>query len=131
MAVHIDKVLMSSLHESFKNYQTTNTTITVSGTIPTSGADFYVDIPITRAGTIADIYVGAQGSGIKRLANYNWRFPEYVSGDPDVEGAIYVLYSPSNIRVNISVSNFKGVSYATPTRVFDVEAVIFDAPVPN
>jgi len=131
MAVRLDKVLMSSLHESFKNYQTVETTVTVSGTIPTTGADFFVDIPTSRAGSIADVYVGAQGSGSKRLANYTWQFPEYVSGDPDVEGTIYVLYAPSYIRVNISIANFKGVSYASPTRVFDVQAVIFDAPVPT
>lgn len=131
MAVHLDRVLLSSLHESFKNYEEVNTTITVSGTIPTAGADFFVDIPYTRAGSMADIYVRVQGGSTKRLANYAWVFPEYVSGDPDVEGTIYVLYSPGNIRVNISVANFKGVSYASPTRVFDVQAVVFDAPIAN
>lgn len=129
MAVRIDKVLMSSLHESFKNYQTTETTITVSGTIPAAGADFYVDIPFTRTGSISDIYVSLQNSGSKRLANYTWRLPEYVSGDPDIEGTIYVLYSPGNIRVNISIVNFKGVPFASPTRVFEIQAVIFDAPI--
>lgn len=131
MPVRLDKVLMSSLHESFKNYSTVKTTITVSGSIPTSGKDFHVDIPYTRTGTIADIYIGLQGSGSKRLANYAWRLPEYVSGDPDVEGSVYVLYSPNNIRVNISIVNLKGVSFSSPTRVFDVEAVIFDAPIAN
>ena len=131
MAVRLDRVLMSSLHESFKNYEEVNTTITVSGSIPTAGADFFVDIPYTRTGTMADIYVRAQGSSSKRLANYAWVFPEYVSGDPDIEGTIYVLYYPGYIRVNVSVANYKGVSYASPTRVFDVQAVIFDAPIVN
>jgi hypothetical protein len=129
MAVRLDRVLMSSLHESFKDYSDTSTTITVSGTIPTAGADFYVDIPTTRAGTIADIYVGAKSSGIKRLVNYAFMFPEYVSGDVDVEASIYTIYYPSFIRVNISVANFKGVPFASPTRVFDIQAVIFDAPI--
>ncbi len=127
MKVKPDMIHLTSLFEAFKNYQTTTGTITVSGSIPTAGADFYLDIPYTREGSMADIYIGVHGSGVKRLANYAWVFTEYVSGDPDVEGTIYVLYTPGNIRVNISIANFKGVPYASPTRVFDVEAVIFVA----
>lgn len=129
MAVRLDRVLMSSLHESFKNYDEVNTTITVSGTIPPTGADFSVDIPFDRTGTIADIYVGLQNSGSKRLIGYSWRLPEYVSGEPDIEGTIYAIYYPNFIRVNISIASFKVVNFTTPTRVFDIQAVIFDAPI--
>lgn len=130
MAVRLDKVLMSSLHESFKNYQTTKTSITVSGSIPGSfvGKDFTLDIPYTRAGSIADFYVSKQGSDAKRSISYTWRLPEFISSNPDIEGAIYLFYSPGNIRVNISISN-SGATDTITTQTFDIEAVIFDAPL--
>lgn len=131
MPVRLDDVLMSSLHESFKNYDSPKYTITVSGTIPPTGRDFFVDIPYSRVGSMADLYVSKQGSNSKRSVNYAWRLPEYVSGDPDIEGAIYAYYSPGFIRVNISISSFKVIDFTTPTQTFDIEAVIFDAPIAN
>ena len=130
MSVRLDRVLMSSLHESFKNYSTVSSTITVSGTITTSGADFYTDIPYDRAGTIADVYISKQNSGSKRLANYSFYMTEFTSPDPgNVEVYVYLFYYPSYIRVNISVGNLSGVSKVVTTQVFNVQAVIFDAPM--
>ena len=131
MAIRLDRVLMSSLHESFKNYSTVKETIEVSGSIPGAfvGKDFYIDIPYDRQGTIADIYVSKQGSGRKRLATYAWELPEFV-GTVDIAGAIYVNYFPTFIRVNISISN-GGATASVTTQNFDIEAVIFDAPISN
>lgn len=131
MAVRLDKVLMSSLHESFKNYQTTVSPIVVSGSIPTIGKTFFVEIPYTRAGSIADIYVHKQGTNYKRSVNYAWRLDEFVGVPFDVDAGIYVLYSPGIIRVEIFVSNSTGAPYGVTTQTFDIEAVIFDAPLPS
>ena len=40
MGVKLDKVIMSSLFESFKNYESPSTPITISGSIPVGGKDF-------------------------------------------------------------------------------------------
>lgn len=129
MAVRLDKVLMSSLHESFKNYDEVNTSITVSGSIPDAGADFYVDIPTTRIGTIADVYIHKEGSSTKRLVGYASRLAEFTHGT--LVGYIYLLYNPSYIRVNISIANGSGSPLTPTTQIFNIQAVIFDAPVPN
>ncbi len=127
MSVRLDKVLMSSLHESFKNYQSETRTITVSGSIPDLGADFSTTFTYDRVGTIADIYVSKQGSGSKRMANYAWRLPEFTHAD--LVGTIYVLYGSSSITVNISIVNGTGGPLTPTTQTFDIQAVVFDAPI--
>ncbi len=124
-----DQVLMTSQFESFKNYSNTTSQIVVSGSIPDAGKDFSVDIPTTRAGTIADVYVNKVGTSTKRSVNYAAYLGEFT--DATLVGYIYLLYSPSYIRVNISIANGSGGPLTPTTQTFNIQAVIFDAPVPT
>lgn len=129
MGVRLDDVLMSSLHESFKNYKTFTGSIVVSGSIPTTGKDFSLDIPYDRPGSIADIYLSKQGSNLKRAVSASYELSEFT--DPNLQGNIYVLYSPGMITVNISIANLDVVAHTPTTQTFNISAEIFDAPIAN
>lgn len=124
-----DKILMTSAFESFKNYENNTQQIVVSGSVPNVGKDFFVDIPYDRPGTIADIYVNKVGTSTKRSASYAAYLGEFV--DATLVGYIYVTYAPTYIRVNISIANGSGGSVTPTTQTFNIQAVIFDAPVPT
>ena len=124
-----DKILMTSAFESFKNYENTTQQIVVSGSVPDAGKDFFVDIPTSRAGTIADVYVNKVGTSTKRSVSYSSFLGEFVDGT--LVGYIYLLYNPSYIRVNISIANGSGGPITPSTQTFNIQAVIFDAPVPT
>lgn len=127
--VRPDLIHMTSLFESFKNYQTSSAQIVVSGVVTPAGRDYSATIPYTRTGSIADIYVSKQGSNSKRPTNSSYELNEFV--DANLQGNIYVLYSPGFITVNISIVNFDVVNHTPATQTFDIEAVIFDAPIAN
>ena len=124
-----DKILMTSAFESFKNYENTTQQIVVSGSVPDVGKDFFIDIPTTRGGTIAYVYVNKVGSSTKRLVSYAAFLGEFV--DATLVGYIYLLYNPTYIRVNISIANGSGGPITPSTQTFNIQAVIFDAPVPT
>lgn len=125
----LDNILMSSKHESFKNYMSADVSITVSGSIPNGGKDFVIDIPFSRTGTIVDVYVSKEGSSTKRLVNYSSTLGEFV--DVYLTAGIYLMYSAGNIRVTVGVNNTTGSAKTPSTQTFNLQAVIFDAPVPN
>lgn len=125
MAVRLDKVLMSSLHESFKNYDTQTVSITISGSIPTNGKGFSQTLSFARTGTIADIYYRKQGGSFKRPVSNLRRVPEY-TGATNAE--ISVRYTATSITIEIFVINF-GSPYTAPTETYDFEVKLFDAPI--
>ena len=129
MGVRIDRILMSSLHESFKNYKSETKQIVISGAVPPGGKDFGTSFSYSRAGTIADIYISKVGTNSKRLASYGFRVYEFI--DADLVANIYLQYTPSTILVNIYVANPDVISHTPTTQTFDIQAVIFDAPIAN
>ena len=124
-----DKILMTSAFESFKNYENTTQQQVLSESIPRVGKDILSNIPTTREGTIADVYVNKVGSSTKRLVSYAAFLGEFV--DATLVGYIYLLYNPTYIRVNISIANGSGGPITPSTQTFNIQAVIFDAPVPT
>ena len=125
--VRLDRVLMSSLHESFKEYDVQTTSITISGTIPNGGRSFSQTLSFARTGTIADIYYRKQGGTFKRPVSNLRRIPEY-TGATNAE--ISVRYTDTSITIEIFVVNF-GSSYTAPTETYDFEVKLFDAPITN
>lgn len=131
MGVKLDKVIMSSLFESFKNYESPSTSITISGSIPVGGKDFESLLEFDRDGTIADIYIHKQGSDSKKSFNQNWRILDF-TGTSDVQATCYAQYTDDNkILFTISVTNFGASPYAVTTQTYDFDVELFDAPIPN
>lgn len=127
MAVRLDRVLMSSLHESFKNYDSQTTSITISGSIPTNGKAFSSTLSFDRTGTIADVYYRKQGRSFKRPVSNLRRIPEY-TGSTNAE--VDIRYTATSITIEIFVVNF-GAPYTAPTETYDFEIKLFDAPIVN
>lgn len=125
MSVRLDRVLMSSLHESFKNYSSVSTSITISGSIPTNGKTFSQTLSFARTGTIGDIYYRKNGGSFKRPTNNLRRIPEY-TGSTNAE--LSIRYSATSITIEIFVVNF-GSPYTAPTETYDFEIKLFDAPI--
>jgi len=129
MGLRLDKVLFSTLHESYKNYDTVSGSIAISGSIANGAtANFTAVLPYTRTGTRADVYL--DGHSIKVLANAGDRATsdvyQFVSSETF---ATKVIYSTTDITVTISIFNGTGGSINLTSQTITVSAVLYDAPI--
>jgi len=130
-SVHLDKVIMTSLFESFKNYLTTTADIVVDAT-PLADGDsrsISVTVPYTRAGTVADIYATRNtvrtsvnaGSRSSARAVYNFTSSETARIDS--------VYSATDITVTLTISNNTGGSITPNAQTITISVVQYDAPI--
>jgi len=126
MGIKIDKVIMTSEFQAFRNYDDPETfSITISGSIPAGGKAFEHEIPYDRSGTIADIYYKKNGNTYKRSVNSLPRVTEYLGG---TTATVYANYTPTSIIVGIYVTN-PGSSYTPSSETYDFELKKFDGPI--
>ncbi len=139
MSIRLDQVDFSTLHESYKNYDTKTDALTLSADIlpngftqnyPVNGGGVFtpISIPYDRAGTRADIYL--DGKGFRVLANTGSR----ASGDvyqykSSETFSTFVTYSASAITVWFSIFNGSGGSITLIPQTITVSAVLDDAPI--
>ena len=130
--VRLDRVLMCSLFESFKNYRADDPllefSITTSGSIPPGGKNFEHTVSFERTGTISDIYYKLSTANYKRPLNILGRAVDTASGEII---SPYVIYSSSSVTVGLSVQNFGGSPYTLLSETWDFEIKLFDAPIVN
>jgi len=128
MGVRIDKIVMSSLFEAFKRYDSPTLSMVLSGSIPVGGKAFEGRVSFDRTGSIADIYVKKQGTTYKRSVNSFWKIQDFV-GSADVEASIALTYTPTEIVATIYVTNFGGSPFSLTSQTYNLEFKIFDAPI--
>lgn len=131
LSVKLDKVISSSLHESFKNYATLTDDIVVAATSLPNGStrNISVVIPYDRAGTTADIY--ATRSSVRTLVStggraaatavYNFKSTETVS--------LTATYSTSDITVTLSITNNTGGAITPNAQTITISMVQYDSPI--
>lgn len=122
-SIRLDKIAVSSFHDSFGNYSTQTGTLTISGTIPPGGKDFSIDFTIPRDGTVVEVW--ATKNSRKRSLDNVQRNSEY-SGTTFATN--FVRYSGATLTVGMNVSN-PGSSFTATTQSFDISVVAFDAPI--
>jgi hypothetical protein len=129
MPIRIDKVIFSTLHESYKNYDTVSSTISISGTVANGAtANFTATLAYARTGTRADVYL--DGHSTKVLANAGDRATsdvyQFISSETF---ATRVVYSITDITVTISIFNGTGGPISLTSQTIVVSAVLYDAPI--
>lgn len=130
-SIRIDRVIFSTLHEAYKNYETVTDTIVVAATALADGASrtITVNIPYTRGGTRADTYATrgtlrtlvTSGSRSAASAIYNPISSETV--------AFGVSYSSSNIAVSFTITNNTGGSITPNAQSIVISVVKYEAPI--
>lgn len=124
MTVKLDSTIMSSRHESYKNYNVQTATIVVSGSIPVGGQAFTTTKTLDRDGTRADIYYTTLSE--KRPMNASVREPKYGGGST---ANTVIKYSGSTVETGIFVNNFGGAPIAVTSQTYLIEVVEYDAPI--
>ena len=131
LSVKLDKVKYSSLHESFKNYETITDDIVVAATPLANGASrtISVSIPYSRSGTTADIY--ATRSTVRSLISCGGRAAanavyNYVSSETVNLSAIY---SSTTITVSLIITNNTGGSITPNAQTITISVVNYDSPI--
>lgn len=126
-SIKLDKVILSSFHEAFKNREKKTGSITLSGTIPAFDARLYtLDIPITRNQAVFEVYHKRQGSYPRRLGNNTPLLVDVTWGSGDV----YLFsnnVSANLLRLEIYVTN-SGVAANITTQTIDFTVYVFDTP---
>lgn len=129
--IRLDRIVFSTKHPAYINYETLTDDIVIATTALADGASrtTSVVIPYTRGGTRADIYAtrGTKktpvtgGSRAAGEAIYNKTSTETVS--------ISANYSSSNITVSVTVSNNSGASINPIAQTITISVVQYDAPI--
>lgn len=123
--VRLDRVILSNLHESFKNHKTVTDQIVISGTIPNGGRKFSAFVPLDRTNAVAEIYIKKSTNDYKRSTDNLQRLTEYGGS---TFAYVSTNYTSEVVTVTIEVVNF-GSSYTAPDETYDVEVVLFDVPL--
>lgn len=126
-SIKLDKVILSSFHEAFKNRESKSGSIVLSGSIPGfSAKSFTLDLPIERSEAVFEVYHERQGGYPRRLANNS---PLVL--DVTWSGGLVYLFvnnvSPNLLRIEMYVTN-SGATASITTQTVDVEAYVFDTP---
>lgn len=130
-SVRLDRLVFSTFHEAYINYDTLEEDIVVEATPLANGATRTISatIPYNREGTRADIY--ATRSTIKTIvtgggrsaasAIYNYQSTEIVRLD--------ISYSTTDIVVTLRITNTTGGSITPNAQTITITAVLYDAPI--
>ncbi len=128
MSIHIDKVLMTSAFESYKNYAEYTFDITTSGSIPVNGIEFTHQLVYDRQGTITEVYY-------KLSTNTYWRPMSVLARATDSANVGYITpflnYAGNSLTVGMFVTNFGASPYTATTETWNFVVKVFDAPVEN
>lgn len=125
--VKLDKTILSSFHEAFRNREKKTGSITVSGSIPGFSAQaFTADIPLERNQAAFEVYYERQGGYPRRIAGNSYIVLDLTWGG----GQIYLFVnnvSANLLRIEIYVTN-SGATASIATQVVDYTVYVFDTP---
>lgn len=128
MQIKPDNVLLTSLLETYLNYDTKTGTITISGSVANLGtANFTTTIAVGRSQSIADIYAINRNTGLKMSLNAGSIHHPYQDVSSE-NHAHSINYTDGIITVTLSVSNFTGAGIVLTSQVWDVVVVLYNVP---
>lgn len=125
--LRLDKISVSSYHESFLNYSDSTTIITVSGSIPPGSTVFSAPITFLRSSTICDIFYSHSSIPGKRVFNTGVPLQRTDFLQP---GRIIpnIRYTTDGAMIIVEVFN-PGSSYTIPTQTYTIYLVQYSAPI--
>ena len=130
MGVDLDKVIFSTLTDSYINYANSSGVITIPAVSMADGTtnSYSVTIPYTRANSRADVYF--TGNGLKVPANGGFRATNGTYTPTSSENVnTYIRYTSSSITTFIEIQNFTGGSINLIAQSVGVNVVAYDAPL--
>ena len=123
-----DKILVTSLFDTYINYETLTTNIIISGNVAdTATATFSGNIVYDRQKTRADVYARNTTTNIKRPVTGGIRQSPYtfVSTETCSQTA---TYNGSQITVTFSVFNGTGAPIVRTAQTMEISAVLYEVP---
>jgi len=126
-SIRLDKVILSSLHEAFRNRERLTASIAISGSVPASSSvNFDTDFSILRNGGIAEVYYEKTGGNPRRKGDSGIVLYDY-SGSGTAQ--MFITNPTANtLRVRISVFNPSGSPINLTAQTYNITAYIFDTP---
>ncbi len=123
-----DTVILASMIDTYKNYDTLKGTINISGTIANGAtANFSTTIPYSRGKTRADLYAQNLTSGEKRPVSGGSRQTPYSTVSSEVCTQL-ATYSGTEITVTFSIFNGTGSSINLTAQDIEITAVLYEVP---
>jgi hypothetical protein len=132
-----DAIVFSNLTEAFLNYDRIVRPIDITATVVPNGSNtlFQADLPYSRTGTIANLYLQRPDTGLKVPANAGKRLatslPNYTvyqyKSTEIVE--IYIAYSSTTISIGLNIINTTGSSIILNAQTINAIAIQYDAPI--
>lgn len=127
--VRLDQVAFCTLFEAPKNYDSPESSISISGSVAAGDTSvFSANIPYSRSGTTAHVYL--DGNGRRVLAGSGSRAAGSVYSYTSTEiFSVSVTYSPTDITVAISIFNNTGGTLSLTPQTIALTAVMYDMPI--
>lgn len=127
-SLRLDKIVLSSFHEAFKNREKKTASMTLSGTVPAYDVlVFTTDINITRDQGVFEVYYQRSGAYPRRLANNSILLGDLTWGSGNANISVFNP-SANTLRVLIAVNNQTGSPAAITSQTYDFVVYVFDTP---
>ena len=124
--IHLDKVVMSSFHESFRNRESLSAGIEIPATsIPAFGSKGWeATIPFKQEGAVSRVYYERSGGTYRYKAESSFVLQEFQGSG----GASISLRNevPNQLIVTISVSNVTASPINTTAQTYNIYVRVFD-----
>lgn len=128
MRLNPDKIQMTSLLDTYINYNTLTTTVNISGGVAdTVTVDFTGTILYDRQKTRADIYARNTTTNVKRPVTGGIRQAPYTAVSTETCNQV-AHYDGSQITVTFSITNNTGGAIVLTAQSIEVSAVLYHVP---
>lgn len=124
----LDKVNLTSLVDTYINYDTLKTSIAISGGVANGAtANFAGTILYDRAKTRADVYARNTTTGIKKPITGGIRQHPYTYVSTETCSQVATI-AGNTITVTFSIFNGTGAGITLTTQTMEVSAVLYEVP---
>lgn len=126
--IRLDKVILASFIDTFLNYKTSPSSITISGSVLNlTSTDFTTTMTVDRVNTLAEVYAKNRNTGKKMslLAGSNHNPYQFVSSESISHS---VTLSGNILTVKFTVVNATGGTIALTDQIIDITAVMQQVP---
>lgn len=126
--IRLDKVIIASFIDTFLNYQTATSLLSISGSIPDGGSStFSAILTIDRTNTLAEVFAENQNTGKKMSMLAGSVHNPYQSVSSEVRGHGISL-SGNTLTVSLTIDNNSGAGINLTAQVWDITAVLQRVP---
>lgn len=127
MQIRPDNVVLTTLLDTYLNYDTQTALLSISGTIPIGTTNFSTTFSVARSDSIADVYARNLNTGNKMSLTAGSIHNPYQEVSTETHPCS-VTYSGSVLTVQYNIDNNTGAPLALTAQTHEITVVLNEVP---